>query len=170
MRKREGEVVRPARVAREENGLHTALFQLSLQQCQRADGQFVALRQPRDEAVAAIGAKPYRVARKKILVIDQIHHVAPGVPGHEEALHPDAVDVQHLPVAEQHFLIVYRHLRQFVEVIAHLAGHLARQVAVLLLADVERRIPEQPRAVGLHRAHMVGVLMGDEDVVDVGGF
>ena len=28
------------------------------------------------------------------------------------------------------------------------------------------RVPEQPRAVGLHRAYMVGVLMGDENLAD----
>ena len=28
------------------------------------------------------------------------------------------------------------------------------------------RVPEQSRAVGFHRAHVVGVLMGDENVAD----
>ena len=50
--------------------------------------------------------------------------------------------------------------------IDHLAAHLAGQVAVFRLADIQDRIAEQARAVGLHRADMVGVLMGDEDMAD----
>ena len=48
----------------------------------------------------------------------------------------------------------------------HLPAHLAGQVAVLDLAHIQLRVPEQSRAVGLHRADVVGVLMGDEDVAD----
>lgn len=43
--------------------------------------------------------------------------------------------------------------------------HLAGEIPVLDLADVQLRIPEQPRTVCFHRTHMVGVLMGDKDMV-----
>ena len=48
----------------------------------------------------------------------------------------------------------------------HLPAHLAGQIAVLDLTYVQLRVPEQPRAVGFHRTHVVGILMGDEDVAD----
>ena len=47
-----------------------------------------------------------------------------------------------------------------------LPAHLAGQVPVLGLAHIQRGVPEQAGAVGLHRAHMVGVLVGDQDVAD----
>jgi len=43
--------------------------------------------------------------------------------------------------------------------------HLAGEIPVLDLSDVQLRIPEQPRTVCFHRTHMVGVLMGDKDMV-----
>ena len=90
----------------------------------------------------------------------------PGVTRDQEAFDPDAVNIQHVTVLEQHLFVADGHLRQLVEVIDHLAAHLAGQVAVFRLADIQDRIAEQPRAVGLHRADMVGILMGDEDLPD----
>ena len=58
------------------------------------------------------------------------------------------------------------HLRQLVEVINDLAAHLAGEIPVFNLADIELCAPEQTGAVRLHRAHVVGVLMSDEDVPD----
>ena len=44
--------------------------------------------------------------------------------------------------------------------------HLAGEIPVFNLADIELCAPEQTGAVCLHRAHVVGVLMSDEDVPD----
>ena len=41
---------------------------------------------------------------------------------------------------------------------------LAGEIPFLDLADVQLRIPEQPRTVCFHRTHMVSVLMGDKDM------
>ena len=43
--------------------------------------------------------------------------------------------------------------------------HLAGEIPVLDLTDVQIRISEQPRTVCFHRTHMVGVLMGDKDMM-----
>ena len=46
-----------------------------------------------------------------------------------------------------------------------LAACFSGQIPVLDLANVQLCIPEQPRAICFHRAYMVGVLMGDKDMV-----
>ena len=60
----------------------------------------------------------------------------------QEAFDPDAVNIQHVTVLEQHLFVADGHLRQLVEVIDHLAAHFAGQIAVLNLADVELCVPE----------------------------
>ena len=90
----------------------------------------------------------------------------PGVAGDEKALDPDPVDIQNLPVCKQHLLIVDSDLRQLIEVIDHLAADFTSKIMVFNLADIELCVPEQPGTVRFHRAHVVGVLMGDEDVPD----
>ena len=70
--------------------------------------------------------------------------------GNEKTLDPDPVDVDDLTIVQQHFFIVDRHLRQFIEMIDDFSPHLAGEVPVLDLADVQLRIPEQPRTVCFH--------------------
>ena len=67
---------------------------------------------------------------------------------------------------KQLLFVVDGHLRQLIEMINNLAACFSDQIPVLDLADVQIRIPEQPRTVCFHRTHMVGVLMSDEDVPD----
>ena len=86
--------------------------------------------------------------------------------GNQKALDPDAVNIKDLTVVEQHFFIVDRHLRQLVKVVNDPAAHLSGQIAVLDRAYVQLCILKQPRTICFHRSHMVGVLMGDEDVPD----
>ena len=85
--------------------------------------------------------------------------------GNEKTLDPDAVNVKYLPIVQQHFFIVDRRLRQLVKVVNDPAACFSDQIPVLDLTDVQIRIPEQPRTVCFHRTHMVGVLMGDKDMV-----
>ena len=92
--------------------------------------------------------------------------MSPCVAGDEEALDLDIADVEGVAVLQKLLGVVDRHLRKPVEMVDHLPAHLAGQVAVLDLAHIQLRVPEQSRAVGLHRADVVGVLMGDEDVAD----
>ena len=66
---------------------------------------------------------------------------------------------------KQLLFVVDGHLRQLIEMINNLAACFSDQIPVLDLADVQIRIPEQPRTVCFHRTHMVGVLMGDKDMV-----
>ena len=164
--KGEVEVVRPAGMTGDEQRTQTALPQLPLQRRQRPYRQLVVLRQRGDEAVPAVRAEPEGVAGKKIPAVDEIHHVTPCVAGNEEALDPDAVDVEDLPIAQQHLFVADRHLGQLVQVVDDPAAHLPGEIAVLVLADVQLRVSEQAGTVGLHRTHMVGVLMGDEDMPD----
>ena len=86
--------------------------------------------------------------------------------GNQKTLDPDAVNIKDLTIVQQHFFIVDRHLRQLIEMINNLAAYFSDQIPVLDLADVQIRIPEQPRTVCFHRTHMVGVLMGDKDISD----
>ena len=160
MRKGKGEVVRPAGVAGEEHRVQLPRFELCLQLCQRTHRQPVILRQCGDEAVAAVRSEPDRIARKQILPVDEIDHVAPGVAGNEEALDADAVDLKGLAVVQQGLLIADGDLRQLVEMIDHLAAHLARQIAVLGLADIQLRLPEQAEAVRFDRADVFIALFG----------
>ena len=67
---------------------------------------------------------------------------------------------------QQGLLIADGDLRQLVEMIDHLAAHLARQIAVLGLADIQLRLPEQAEAVRFDRADVIRVLMRDEDMPD----
>ena len=90
----------------------------------------------------------------------------PRVARGQKAFDLNAVDLEDLPVAQQHLFVVNGHLRQLVEVVDHLAAHLAGEIFVLDLADIELRVTEKAGAVRLHRADMVGVLMGDEDMAD----
>ena len=92
--------------------------------------------------------------------------MSPCVAGDEEALDLDIADVEGVAVLQKLLGGVDRHLRKPVEMVDHLPAHLAGQVAVLDLAHIQLRVPEQSRAVGLHRADVVGVLMGDEDMSD----
>ena len=68
--------------------------------------------------------------------------MTPGMTGNKEAFDFDAVNVENLAVMQQYLFIVDRDLRQFIEMIDHLAAHLAGQIAVLNLADVELCVPE----------------------------
>ena len=86
--------------------------------------------------------------------------------GDEEALDLDTVDIHDLAVPQEYLFVVDRHLRQLVQMIDDLAAGLAGQILVLCLAYVQRGVPEQTGTVGLHRTHVVGVLMGNENVVD----
>ena len=89
----------------------------------------------------------------------------PGVTGNKEAFDFDAVNVENLAVMQQHLFVVDRDLRQFIEMIDDFSPHLAGEIPVLDLTDVQIRISEQLWTVCFHRTHMVGVLMGDKDMV-----
>lgn len=91
--------------------------------------------------------------------------MSPCMAGNQKTLDPDAVNVKYLPIVQQYLFVVDRDLRQFIEMIDDFSPHLAGEIPVLDLADVQLRIPEQPRTVCFHRTHMVGVLMGDKDMV-----
>ena len=86
--------------------------------------------------------------------------------GNQKALDFDAVNVKYLPIVQQYLFVVDRDLRQFIEMIDDFSPHLAGEISVLNLAYVQLCILKQSRTVSLHRTHMVGVLMGDEDVPD----
>ena len=90
----------------------------------------------------------------------------PCMAGHEKALNFDAVNLERLAVMQQHLFVVNCDLRQFIEMIYDFSPHLAGEIPVFNLADIELCAPEQTGAVCLHRAHVVGVLMSDEDVPD----
>ena len=166
VRKGEVAIVRPAGVSCQDDGPQAARAKLLLQLRQRLDCELVALRQRGNEAVAAVRAEPDRIAREEVPVVNEVHHMPPRVARGQKAFDLNAVDLEDLPVAQQHLFVVNGHLRQLVEVVDHLAAHLAGEIFVLDLADIELRVPEKAGAVRLHRADMVGVLMGDEDMAD----
>ena len=146
--------------------MQPAFFQFFLQQRQRLHCQLIVLCQCRNKAVSAVRAEPDSIAGKEMFPVHKVYHVPPCMTGNEKALDSDPVDVDDLIVVQQHFFIVDRHLRQLVKVVNDPAAHLAGQIAVLDLANIQRSIPKQSRTVRLHRTYMVGVLMSDEDVPD----
>mgnify|MGYP002711464235 CR=1 FL=1 len=104
--------------------------------------------------------EPDRVAGEQILVVNEVDHMPPCVAGDEEAFDLDAINVEQLAVMQQNLFVVDRDLRQLVQAIDHLAAHLAREIPVLNLADVQLCIFEKSGAVRLDRTDMVSVLMG----------
>ena len=166
MRKGKFKVVRPAGMPGEENRPDACSFQLGFQNFQRLHGQFVALGQRGDKTVSAIRTEPEGISREQILVVEQIDDMTPCVAGYEEAVNLDIPDIERLAILYEAFRIVDRHLRQVVEMIDDLTACLTGQVLVLDLTDAQRCIPEQARAVGFDRSHMVGILMGDENMPD----
>ena len=165
MRKGKLHVVRPAGVTGDEIWMQPTFSQLFLQQSQRLHRQLVILCQRRNKAVAAVRAEPDSIAGKEIFPVHKVYHVPPCMTGNQKTLDPDAVNVKYLPIVQQYLFVVDRHLRQFIEMIDDFSPHLAGEIPVLDLADVQLRIPEQPRTICFHCAHMVGVLMGDKDMV-----
>ena len=99
-----------------------------------------------------------------IKVAIQIDHVPPRMAGHMETTDFNLADVKNLLVFEQHFFIVNRHLRQFIQMIDDLAAHFSGQISVFNFADVQPGLSEQAGAVRFHRAHVIGILMSDENV------
>ena len=79
---------------------------------------------------------------EKILIVNEIYHVPPGMTGDKEAFDFDAANIENLAVMQQYLFVVDRDLRQLVQAIDHLAAHFAGQIAVLNLADVELCVPE----------------------------
>ena len=90
------------------------------------------------------------------------------MPGHQDTLDFDAVDVQDLPVRKQHTLVVRLHHRQRIQLVDDPAPRFAGEIAVFNLAQVDRGVFEEQLAVPLQCAHVVRVLMGDEDMPDGG--
>ena len=166
MGKGELEVVRPAGVTGEKQRMQVTALQLLLQRRQRLYRQFVAFCQRGNETVAAVRAEPESVAGEEIFVVNEIDHMPPCMAGDEKALNFDAVNLESLAVMQQHLFVVNCDLRQFIEMVYDFSPYLAGEIPVFNLADIELCAPEQTGAVCLHRAHVVGVLMSDEDVPD----
>ena len=95
--------------------------------------------------------------------------MSPSVARHPHALYFDIPNAEKLSIPQQHFFIIDGHLRQLIEMINDLPAHFPGQVAVFGLAYIQRCLLEQPGAVRFHRTHMVGILVGDEDVSDTLG-
>ena len=72
----------------------------------------------------------------------------------------------HSEVSQGTVVKVYVSNGKLVKAVNDPAAHLAGQISILNLANIQRSIPKQSRTVRLHRTYMVGVLMGDEDVPD----
>ena len=73
----------------------------------------------------------------------------------KDALDAYAVDVQDLPVPQQHPGVLCADDGELVFAEHHLSAHLAGEVAVLDIAEVERRLGKEPVGVGLHGTHVV---------------
>ena len=93
-------VIRPAGVTGDDLWGQSSVFQLLLQFRERALGKLVVLSERVDEAIAAVRAEPDGIARKQILVVDQIHHVSPCMTGAKDTFYLDAVDIQQLTVLQ----------------------------------------------------------------------
>lgn len=84
----------------------------------------------------------------------------------KEAFNLDIPDLQSFAVLQQLFAVIDRYLRQLVEMIDYLAAHLSGQIAVFDLTDVKLCLFEQLRAVSLHRADMIGILVCDKNMAN----
>lgn len=61
------------------------------------------------------------------------------------------------------------YLRELIEPIVDPAALFAGEISVFDFTDIEHGVAEEPGAISLNCAHMVGVLMGDEDMLDRAG-
>ena len=147
MGKGEVQIIRPAGVPGENYGMQIPGTQLFLQRRQGAHRQLVVLGQHIDEALAPVRAKPEGVAGKKVAVVYEVDQMPSGVARDQEALHPDALDVQHLPIFQKYPLIVRFHHGQLVKPKDHLVPHFSGEVAVFYLTYVELGILEQALSV-----------------------
>ena len=57
---------------------------------------------------------PDRVAGEKVLVVNEIDHVAPGVAGDQQALDLDIADLKDLAVAQQDLFVLHPDHWQFI--------------------------------------------------------
>ena len=83
------QIVRPSGMPRNDLDPRLSLFQICFQFFQRLNGDFIAFGQGTDKAVAAVSSEPDRVTGKKIFIINQVDHVAPCMPGHQDTLNLD---------------------------------------------------------------------------------
>ena len=95
--------------------------------------------------------------------------MSPGVSRNKETLDLDISNGKYLPVPQKFFPVVAMYHWKFIKAMDYPPPSFAGEVFIFLLPNIQRRIAEQPVAVRLHRTHMVGVLMSNKDVPDVGG-
>ena len=76
---------------------------------------------------------------------------------------------QYLAVLQQHAPVVRLYHGQLIEPVYDLSPRFAREVTVLDLADIDRRILKKLLAVTFQRADVIRILMRDEDMRDRGG-
>ena len=87
--------------------------------------------------------------------------------GHQEAFNLDITNVEDLTVLQEHLSVIDGHHGQLIQVIAHLPPHFPRQIPVFHLANVQGGMVKQPRAVCLHSTHVIRILVGDEDILNI---
>ena len=130
-------IVRPACVPCNKHRMQIAFSQLFLQCCQGFHRKVIVFRQCGNKAISTVSTEPDSVAGKQIFVIDEIHHMSPGMTGNEEAFDFDAVNVDYLSVRKQHFFVFDRDLRQLIKMIDDLAAYLTSQIAVFNFTDLK---------------------------------
>ena len=86
--------------------------------------------------------------------------------GAENAFHFDIVEVKHLSVMDKNLLIVCFHKRQLICAEDHLSSDFTGEISVFCFADHDLRVSEETLAVGFQSTDMIGILMGDQNVLN----
>lgn len=81
--------------------------------------------QKTDKTVPAVCSEPNGIAREKILVINQIDQVSPGMSGHKNCLDLNVVKIKNLPIFYKDFLVFRLYLGQLVKTVENLSAYFA---------------------------------------------
>ena len=93
--------------------------------------------------------------------------MSPGVPRAENAFDLDSVNTQNLTVLKQCFPVIRFYHGKFVMTEYYLPTYLSCEIPAFDLAHIKPCVLEQQIAVYFHRTDMIGVLMSNENVMDI---
>ena len=167
MGKNESQVFRPAGVTCDNLGGQAAVPQFLLQLRQGPLRKLIVLCQGIDEAIASVCPEPDRISCKKIRIINQVDHMAPGMAGNQECLHFDVLYEEHIPVFQQLFGIIRLYQRKLICPENDLPAYFPGQITVFNFAEVDRCLFEESGRIPLNRTDVIRVLMCNQDMLDL---
>ena len=130
--------------------------------------QLVVLCKGADETITAIRTKPDGVTGKKVCIVNQVDHVAPGVSRYQNTLNFNITNEENLTVLKQSLRVTHLHCRQFAQAMKYLSILFAGQIAVFDFANIDSRVFEHQFAILFQGANMISILMSDQNILNRG--